>query len=82
MADIEFKRKDKRSKQKKLKLFTSTAPNSKVRPHLSVECSNSSIKRSESSKSQNYVKKEVISDYRYPSANTVSYSADSLNTHF
>ena len=46
MADIEFKRKDKRSKLKKLKLFSSTAPNSKVRPQTSLECSNSSIQGS------------------------------------
>ena len=43
MANIEFKRKDKRNKCKKLKLFTSTAPNSKVRPQISFKCSNSLI---------------------------------------
>ena len=58
MANIEFKRKDKPNKCKKLKLFTSTAPNSKVRTHISLECSNSLIKGSDTNQEDISVKKK------------------------
>ena len=57
MEDVMFKIKDKRSKQKKLKLFLTTAPNSKVRPQISLEHLNSSINRSEPNQNHNNVKK-------------------------
>ena len=43
MADIGFKIKEKQSKWEKFKLFSSTAPSSKVRPQISLECLNSLI---------------------------------------
>ena len=60
MADNDLKRKDKRSKCKKLKLFTSIAPNSKVRPQISFECLNSLIYESEPNQNQNDVKKNSL----------------------
>ena len=43
VGNFMFEIKDKRSKWKKLKLFTTTAPNSKVRPQTTLPCTNSSM---------------------------------------
>ena len=58
MADIGFKIKDKRSKWKKLNQFTFIVLNSKVRPQMSLEGSNSLIKGSGANQEENYVKKK------------------------
>ena len=60
MADAWFIINDKRSKSKKLKLFSTTAPNSKVRPNMSLACLNSLIKRSGAKRRDIYVKKRGI----------------------
>ena len=58
MEEIVFEIKDKRSKWKKLKLFSFTALNLKVRPNMSLEGSNSSIKGSDTKQEEHYDKKK------------------------
>ena len=58
MEDVVCEIKDKRSKWKKLKLFTSTALNSKVRPYLYLESSIALIYESGTNQEESYVKKK------------------------